>query len=137
MKIVFDTNVYISEALTGGLSEAVIDATVGSRWRIFVSEYLIDEFERVMLHELGRPRRFVALARRNILRRAILLELPSSRHIVADDPHDSPILQTALAASADMLVSRDAHLLSLDPYESLRIVSVAAYRQVLQDRGVM
>jgi predicted nucleic acid-binding protein len=43
MKIFFDTNVHISEALVGGLAERVIGVTVRASWRIYVSEYLLDE----------------------------------------------------------------------------------------------
>lgn len=137
MKVVFDTNVYVSEVLTGGLAQLVIDATLAARWRVYTSDSVLDEFERVMLGELHYQPRLVALARRRIARRSVEVVLSSSRHTVPDDPKDTPILQTALAASADVLISRDKHLLSLDPYEGLRILSVASYHRLLIDRGLI
>ena len=47
MKILFDTNVYVSEALVGGLAEEIIQAVVAARWRVFASDYLLDETARV------------------------------------------------------------------------------------------
>jgi predicted nucleic acid-binding protein len=46
-------------------------------------------------------------------------------------------LQTALAAGADYLVTNDHHLLSLDPYQSLRIISMNDYERMLIDQGVL
>jgi len=60
-----------------------------------------------------------------------------SRHVVPDDPHDSPILVAALAAGVDYLVTNDVHLLALSPYEGLRILSMAEYYTLLVDRGLL
>jgi len=34
-------------------------------------------------------------------------------------------------------VTNDAHLLALDPYEGIRIVSMDAYLQLLRDEGLL
>ena len=53
--------------------------------------------------------------------------------VVVNDPKDNPILATAVAAQADYLVTGDRrHLLSLDPYEGIRIVSA---RHFLSELG--
>jgi uncharacterized protein len=56
---------------------------------------------------------------------------------VPGDPKDSPILQAALAAGADYLVTGDRHLLVLDPYEGLRILSLGDYERLLTERGLL
>src|SRR4051812_34299352 len=119
MKVLFDTNVYVAEALLGGTAARLIEATTGAAWRGYVSPYLLDECERVLVEKLGFSRRLAGLSRQRILRRAIGVEPGTSRHGVAGDPKDSPILQAALAAGVDYLVTNDRHLLSLDPYESV------------------
>ena len=47
------------------------------------------------------------------------------------------ILRAALAAGADYLVSNDAHLLVLNPYHGLRIVSIDQYYQLLIEEGLL
>ncbi|MDB5172098.1 MAG: hypothetical protein JWN51_871 [Phycisphaerales bacterium] len=42
-----------------------------------------------------------------------------------------------LTAGADYLVTNDRHLLLLDPYEGLRIVSMGAYENLLRDLGLV
>lgn len=137
MKVFFDTNVYIAEALLGEAAERLLNATIEGSWRIFASEYLMDELERVMVLRLSFPRRLAILTRRRILRRSKIVEPPTSRHVVPNDPNDSPILQAALAAKVDYLVTNDTHLLGMSPYEGLRILSMTEYHRLLVEHGLM
>ena len=135
MKIFFDTNVYVAEALLGEAAEEMIAATERAAWRIFVSTYLLDEFERVITEELGFSERLASLSRRRMIRRAKMVEPGASRHDVPKDVKDTPILRAALDAGADYLVTNDRHLLDLNPYEGLRIVSMTDYHQLLISEG--
>jgi len=137
MKVFFDSNVYVAEALSGEAAQRLLEATAKAAWRIFISPYVLDEIERVLAVQLGFSRRFAFLTRRRARRRATLVEPGSSRHRVPGDPGDSPILQAALAASADLLVTNDAVLLALSPYESLRILSMSGYYRLLVDRRLL
>src|SRR5206468_8315126 len=118
-------------------AEQMVAATQRAAWRIYSSAYLLDELDRVLTEKLGFSHRISYLSRRRIIRRSSLVDLPSSRHIVPDDTADSPILQAALAAGADYLVTNDLHLLALNPYEGLRIISMTDYYHLLQDEGLL
>ncbi len=48
-----------------------------------------------------------------------------------------PFFKAALAAGADYLVTNDADLLLLSPYEGLRILSMSDYYRLLQDRQLL
>src|SRR5262245_7759751 len=137
MKVFFDTNVYVAEALLGDAAARMLEATSEASWRIFGSSHVLAEIERVMVERLGSTRRFAMLTRRRVKRRATLVEPVSSRHEVPADAGDSPILQAALAAGADFLVTNDTDFLSLSPYEGLRILSMSDYYRLLQDRGLL
>ena len=137
MKVFFDTCVYAAEALLGAGAEQMLRATEQASWRIFVSEFLLAELERVLVEKLGFKPRLAQLSRQRIIRRAAFVVLPASRHTVLHDPDDSPILQAALAAGADYLVTNEAHLLALNPYEGLRIISMSDYFRLLQDHGFL
>jgi putative PIN family toxin of toxin-antitoxin system len=137
MKVFFDTNVYVAEALLGEAAARMLEATSRASWRVFTSPYVLDEIERVMVERLGSSRRFALLTRNRARRRAILVEPAPSRHRVPEDPNDSPILQAALAAGADFLVTNDTDLLSLSPYEGLRILSMSDYYRLLQDSQLL
>jgi len=135
MKVFFDTNVYVAEALLGSAATELIEGTVRLRWRILSSLYVLEETERVLVEKLGFSRRLGVLTREHVRRRAQLVPMMASRHQVPSDPADNPILATAVAAGADFLVTNDAHLLALDPYQGLRIISMTDYYQLLVDQG--
>ncbi len=42
-----------------------------------------------------------------------------------------------MTAGVDYLVTNDRHLLGLDPYEGLRIISMSEYRQTLVNEGLI
>ncbi len=135
MKVFFDTNVYVAEALLGSTAAELLEVTVRLRWRIFTSLYVLDEKERVLVEKLRFSRRFGLLTRDHVGHRAHLIVSPNSRHQVPLDPADSPILSAALAAGVDLLVTNDAHMLTLHPYQGLRIISMSEYYHLLVDEG--
>lgn len=137
MQVFFDTNVYIAESLLGAAAESMLVATSSAAWRIFVNEHVLDEIETVLTEQLGFSKRLAKLARGHCQRRAIHVKESSSRHKVRDDPADSPILRAAVTAGVDYLVTNDRHLLDLNPYESVRIVSMDAYYELLETEGLL
>ncbi|NIO41933.1 MAG: putative toxin-antitoxin system toxin component, PIN family [Burkholderiales bacterium] len=137
MKVFFDTNVYVAEALLGEAAEQIVQATEGASWRIYTCREQLEEVERVLTDALEFSRRLASLSRSRILRRAVLVELGASRHTVPDDPNDNLILQAAVSAGVDYLVTNDGHLLALTPYEGLQIVSMSDFYRHLQNEGLL
>lgn len=136
MKIFFDTNVLVAEALLGPAATAMLDATEKARWKLFTSQFVLDELFHVLTDDLGFSRRIASLSEMRMLRRAELVK-PDSTAQVPDDPNDSPILQAALTCGADYLVTNDRHLLSMDPFRGLRIISMDEYLHVLNNLGLL
>src|SRR4051812_35742456 len=132
MKILFDTNVYISEVLVGGLAERILNTVLNARWKVFVSTYILDEVERVLSDKLGFSARVATMSRVSVRRRAESVDVPASRHQVPGDKKDNAVLQAAVAGGVDYLVTDDRHLLLLHPYEGIRIVSMREFVTVLQ-----
>lgn len=137
MKVFFDANVYVAEALLGKAAADMVAATHSASWRVFVSRQVLDEVAAVLCRELGFSPRLAGLTRRRAARAAQLVESRSSKHQVPQDPNDSPILQAALAANVDYLVTNDRHLLAINPVEGLRIISMTDYRQLLIHEGLL
>jgi uncharacterized protein len=136
MKVFFDTNVYVAEAILGGAAKQLVDATINARWRVFVSDYILAETRRVLVEKLGFSHRLAQLTQARIRRRSSVVAAPASKHQVVQDPADSPILSAAIACGANYLVTNDRHLLSLSPYQSLHIVSMTEFHQFLADEGL-
>lgn len=62
---------------------------------------------------------------------AIVLKTTPCLKVLSDDP-DNRILECALKAEADLLVTGDKHLLELEKYGNWKIVKLSAFLTMLQ-----
>ena len=136
MKVFFDSNVYIAEALLGKAAARIVEATRQAHWRIYTSKYLVDEVGHVLVDELRFSRKLANLTQRRIIQRASLAKSTVAAE-VPHDPKDSPILQAALTCGADYLVTNDRHLLEMNPFKGLQIISMGAYHHLLEIHGLL
>lgn len=124
LRIVIDTNVLISGLCFGGPPAKVIQLALNGKIEVFTSSPLIAEFLGVM--KLKFPSREATIL--NTLNELTLLwEVVSTQGwpalcVIAADPADNRVLECALAASADCIVSGDKHLLDLKRYRNVAIL---------------
>ena len=110
-RVLVDTNVIISAFLFPNSTPARALALVLDEHRLVLSRWVIDELHEVV--ERKWPERGPALE-------GFFLELdydlaePSDPRVPISDPKDQPILDAAIAAAVDVIVSGDKHFLSLD-----------------------
>ncbi len=90
-----------------------------------------------MTAKLGFSRRLAVLTQNRIVRRTTLVHPDSTHHSVPKDPADSPILTAAVFCGADYLVTNDAHLIALNSYRGLRIISMDDYMRLLAQNGLL
>lgn len=133
MLIVVDTNCVVSRAIssTGAPAEIV------RRWRagafdLAVSDAILAEYERALTYERVRRRHGKSAEEvREIVAEfrefAVLVEPEETPAIIAADPDDDKFLWCADAAGAEIIVSRDDHLLTARTYHGARILSPAAF----------
>lgn len=62
MKVFFDSNVYVAEAILGGGARRMIRATERAQWRIYTCDYLVHEVANVLTDEFTFSRRLAARA---------------------------------------------------------------------------
>jgi putative PIN family toxin of toxin-antitoxin system len=128
VRLVVDTNILISALLVGtSLPAHLIVLWREGRFDLLTSTEQIDELMRVTRYPKIRERLDSALAGRlvNELRAiaTVVLRLPTV--MVSPDPYDNYLLATAVAGSADFLVTGDKHdLPALRRYEGTNIVTV-------------
>ena len=139
MRVVLDTNTVVSGFLWGEAPRALIEAAMDERIELFTCATLIDELagilprqkfaRRLAEKQLSIPAlidRYSALA--EIIEPAIL------SGPVTPDPDDDVVLATALAAQADLIVSRDKHLRNLKYFHRIPILNAADALQFIEQR---
>jgi len=123
MRVVIDTNVFIS-AILGGRLGIIVDEWKARKFTIIVSEAIAREY----LDVLNRPK--FSISRREIvdttdyLLKTVEFVTPlESVNAVEADPTDNKFLETALQGKADCIVSGDAHLLDLKTFRDIPIIT--------------
>ncbi|MBT3376528.1 MAG: putative toxin-antitoxin system toxin component, PIN family [Lentisphaerae bacterium] len=136
MRIVCDTNVLLSGLLFGGNCRTIIGLVSEGRIDGFTSTALVAELEGVLLRPkfgLGEDQIAAII---DLIRQTFLSVSPLETIVaVPDDPDDDAVLEAAVAAAADTVVSGDEHLLRLVEFRGIRILSPAALIAEVDDGG--
>jgi putative PIN family toxin of toxin-antitoxin system len=136
MRVVVDTNIVVSAFLWGGNPRAILDAARRQDITLFTSAALIAELEDVLAREKFAQRvaqvgSSVAQLVGDYLALAHLV-LPTSHPSIVRDPDDDHVLACALAAQAEIIVSRDNDLLTLAAYQGIPIVKAVEALQRIE-----
>jgi putative PIN family toxin of toxin-antitoxin system len=129
VRCVADTNVVISGLLWLGNPGRMLEAAANGRVTLYTSPVLIVELRSALRYDrLAQRIERSGLTVEELLARylnvAIVVE-PESIPRVARDPNDDHVLACALAARADLIVSGDDDLLTLQSYRDIPIVAAA------------
>lgn len=137
MKIVLDTNVVVSAAVSPkGPPAEIVRAWRAHSFTWVTSPPLLGELARALLS--ARVRRYLAWGEDEIaeflatVRQAAEVTSPTRQiDVIRDDPADNRVLEAAVSAQADYIVSGDHHLLDLKIHEGVQIVTPARFVAIL------
>ena len=129
MKVVFDTNVVASASFWRGAPFDCLAAWAQGRCVAVVSSNLLAEYhETVEELRLDYPGRKCVEWVETLIESAELIFPVERASGATPDPDDEMILECALAAEADFIVSGDKkHLLALRQFQGIPIVSPAEF----------
>ncbi|MEX2316050.1 MAG: putative toxin-antitoxin system toxin component, PIN family [Pirellulales bacterium] len=123
MKIVLDTNVFVSGIFFGGAPEAILRAWQADKISLVVSVEILQEYERVC-SELNAefpdvdPSPFLEL----MALTADVVDCPPLLEPVCADSDDDKFLACALAAGSCRVVSGDKLLLATSGYHGIEVI---------------
>ena len=127
MKVVFDTNVYVSAFLIpGSKGETAFLLARRGRCQLVSSVPILTETANVLRGKFHQPDGDVRAALKLIGRAATIIRPRSRIDVLGDDP-DNRILECAVSAGADAIVTGDRHLLELKRFEGVAIIRLADF----------
>jgi putative PIN family toxin of toxin-antitoxin system len=130
VKVVFDTNIFISAfVIPGSLAEKAILKIIEEEDVLLISKDIIDEILSVLSTKFGRDREGLSHVAVTLSDLAELVK-PARRVTVFKDEPDNRILECALSGEADLLVTGDKKMLQLREYKGVEIVSLRAYLEL-------
>ena len=139
MRIVLDSNIFVSALISGeGAPGRLLAAVKREGITLVTSPFQLDELRSVLARErlrpYIRPREADDLLYHLQAVGMLITGLPGV--IVSPDPKDNPILATAVAGEADLLVSGDkGDMLALGNIEGIPIVTAREAISRLQTRA--
>ncbi|MFH1284400.1 MAG: putative toxin-antitoxin system toxin component, PIN family [Candidatus Peregrinibacteria bacterium] len=128
MKIVIDSNIFISGIFWKGASNEIIRLAEEEKVEICATLEIIEElFGALKRDKFGKFYEEAATEPEYVFGQIFELVKIYSRksniHIIKDDPSDDKFLACAIASGADFIVSGDKHLLKLKSFQDIPIVA--------------
>jgi putative PIN family toxin of toxin-antitoxin system len=133
MKIFTDTNVLVSAFTARGLCADLFEIILADH-QLIIGEVVLVELERVLLLKLKVPEKDV-FKTLQFLRKQQIQPLPNSAsELNIRDEDDRWILESAIQAQADILVTGDKDLLSVaEQVKQFKIISPRQFWELLKE----
>jgi putative PIN family toxin of toxin-antitoxin system len=127
MRVVFDTNIFVSALVfPGGRAESAIHRIMDGQDVLLLSPAILDEVLRVLAEKFARDREELSRVAVLLGDIAEVVRPKRSIHVLADEP-DNRILECAVAGRADRVVTGDKEMLALGMFQGIPIVPLRSY----------
>lgn len=122
-RVVLDSNVLISALHFGGKPEELLLLANEGAIDLFLSPFILEETARVLRAKLGWKDQAVQEALTIVRAVGTIVRPTTTVQVIPDDEADNRILECAVEAQADFLVTGDKrHLLPLRQYKGIQIL---------------
>ena len=132
LKVVFDTNIYLSAILFGGLPQRLVKEALEKKFALYISQEIISEVLGVLSKKFRYPAEKLRQTEILLKDLSTLVYPQEVIKVIKKWPADNRILECAVKAKADCLVSGDKkHLLPLKQFRQITIVSAREFLKLL------
>ncbi len=134
MKVVFDTNIFISAfAIPGGKAEEAYIYALRGKFILYSSVAILTETAQKLREKFGWPEDTVTRLLKTVAKVARIVKTRPHLHVLSDEP-DNRVLECAIEAKADFIVTGDNRLLSLKQYQNIKMVKLSDFLQILRNQ---
>lgn len=123
MKVVLDTNVFVSGVFFSGPPYEILKAWRDGKVQLVVSQEVLEEYHRVgeILAEQFPEVHFGPIVELLAMEAELILA-PSLPEPACDDPDDDKFLACALASKSKLIISGDKQLLKVSGYRGIEVI---------------
>lgn len=135
MIVTFDTNILVSGFTSpeGRASQAMVNITLGHD-DLFISQPIIKELLRVLEQKFNWSAAALASVDGWIARNCQIVSPAETLSVLADEP-DNRILECAVAANAEVIVTGDRQMLALQRFRDVHIPALTDYLEASINRS--
>ncbi|MDO9530199.1 MAG: putative toxin-antitoxin system toxin component, PIN family [Syntrophales bacterium] len=124
MRIVLDTNVFISGIFFSGPPSQILKAWEKGSFKILLSQDILDEYHRVA-HELSS--KFSSIDILPIIEMVTVhgqfVDTKDLDIVICEDPDDDKFIECAIAGKCRIIISGDKHLSKLSGYQDINVLN--------------
>jgi putative PIN family toxin of toxin-antitoxin system len=132
LKVVFDTNLYISAFITpDSKAEDAYLLAVRGKVELYTSVSILTELARKLRENFRWDDSEITSLLKHISKVATVMK-PSIKIKLLNDETDNRILECAKASNANLIVTGDKHLLSLKEFEGIGITRIAGFLYIFE-----
>jgi hypothetical protein len=138
MKVVLDTNIWLSAIFWQGESNKLIESCEKNKIKVIITEGILSEIIKVLNKE-SKFKRFIEDKNqkiedlvRTILSISTLIEIKTKLDIIKEDPDDNIILEAALDGKSDYIISYDKHLLNMLEFRKIPILKPDEFLKLIK-----
>ena len=123
MKVILDTNIFISGLFWKGDSYKILMLWKDKKFQLVTSKEIIDEIIRVLKDfKIRLPDDILKELINLIIKNSIFVK-PKERFNVSIDKGDNKFIDAAFEANADYIISQDKDLLNLKEFKNIKIIN--------------
>ncbi|MBI3609443.1 MAG: putative toxin-antitoxin system toxin component, PIN family [Nitrospirae bacterium] len=127
MRVVFDTNIFISAlVIPGGQAEKAILRITSGHDTLLISKPILDEVLSTLAGKFSRDMEALSRVAVSLTEMSEVITSHKKLKVFEDEP-DNRILECALAGNAERIATGDKEMLRLKHYRGIRILSLREY----------
>ena len=136
VKVVFDTNIFVSGHFWKGPPYRCLLAAEARLATLVVSEPILSELREKLIDKFGIPEAEVAVIVNRLDAYAETVPVPGRTGWVVQDADDDKFIDAALSGGATIIVSGDRHLLTLGTVEEIEILTARQFLDRLASQAI-
>ena len=123
MRVVLDTNVFISGIFFSGPPSQILKAWANKKLQLVLSQPILEEYQRVS-EELSSkfPSIDISQILDFVMIHGLFVDTQGYSIAVCDDPDDDKFIECAVAGNCKIIISGDKHLLKLSKYRGVAVL---------------
>jgi putative PIN family toxin of toxin-antitoxin system len=132
--VTLDTNIYVSALEFGGVGARLLGMARAGKFRIDVSDAILDELVTVLRDDFRWDGYRLHFAKEQIANMANCVVPAHMLDVIKEDPDDNRILECAVEAKSDFIVSSDKDILRLGRYGVVQVVTARLFLEAMVPR---
>jgi|SRR3989344_2256449 len=134
MKVVLDTNVFISGIHWLGDSNKVLSMWRNEKFELIISLEIIEEIITTLKNfKIVLSEEEIGYWKDIILENSLLVEPEEEIDIVKDDQDDNKFIEVAVMGKAKYIITQDNHLLKIKEFREIKILTPKEFLEIYEE----